>query len=156
MKPTLPPPVLSITALQKVIIEEFTHLEGDRESMLTYIIELGTRLAPMNPTHKNEHNLIQGCMAKVWLTYMITQDRLFFEGDSNTAITKGLISLLLRVFSGQRATDIVKANLFFLGKLNILGLVGAQRASGLAQMIKKIKLIAITKTIHTNVHESIS
>ena len=135
----------TISTVQEEIIKEFQSLEGDREGMLTYIMELGERLPAMNPKHKNEHNTIKGCMATVWLTYTKQDGRLFFEGDSNTAITKGLISLLLRVLSGQEVEAIIHANLYFVGKINMMQLIGSQRAGGFAQMVKQIKLIAISQ-----------
>ena len=134
-----------IRTIQEEIIEEFQTLEGDREGMLTYIMDLGDRLPPMNETYKNEHNTIKGCMAKVWLTYTRQGDRLFFEGDSNTAITKGLISLLLRVLSGQKQEDIIHANLYFVGKIGMTQLIGPQRSNGFANMVQAMKLIAIAQ-----------
>ena len=135
----------AIDTIQAEIIQEFQMLEGEREYVLTYIMELGEKLSPMATMHKNEHNIIQGCMSKVWLTYTKIDDRLFFEGDSNTAITKGLISLLLRVLSGQKIEDIIRANLYFVGQIGMMQLIGSQRSSGFANMLKAIKLIAIAQ-----------
>lgn len=137
----------SIDTIQKSIIEEFQTLEGDRERMLTYVMDLGEQLVPMNPLYKNEHNTIKGCMSKVWLSYTRQEDRLFFEGDSNTAITKGLISLLLRVLSGQKQEDIIHANLYFASNIGMAQLIGSQRSSGFANMIKTMKLAALTQKI---------
>jgi len=135
----------SIDAIQKSIIEEFQTLEGDRERMLTYIMDLGEQLVPMNPLYKNEHNTIKGCMSQVWLAYTRQEDRLFFEGDSNTAITKGLISLLLRILSGQKQEDIIHAHLYFASNIGMTQLIGPQRSSGFASMVKAMKLAAITQ-----------
>lgn len=135
----------TIGAIQEEIIEEFRTLAEDREGMLTYIMDLGDQLAPMKELYKNEHNIIKGCMSKVWLTYAMQDGRLFFEGDSNTAITKGLMSLLLRVLSGQKPEDIIHANLYFVGKIGMTQLLGSQRSSGFANMVKEMKLIAIAQ-----------
>lgn len=135
----------TIDTIQEEIIREFRTLEGEREHMLTYIMELGERLPTMDPAHKNAHNTIQGCMSKVWLTYIRQDDRLFFESDSNAAITKGLISLLLRVLSGQKIEDIIHANLHFVSQIGMMQLIGSQRSSGFANMVKAIKLIAIAQ-----------
>ncbi len=135
----------AISTIQEEIIEEFQTLKGDREGMLTYIMDLGEQLAPMNEFYKNEHNTIKGCMSKVWLTYTRQEERLFFEGDSNTAITKGLIKLLLRVLSGQKVEDIIHANLYFVAKIGMSQLIGPQRSSGFANMVKAIKFIAIAQ-----------
>lgn len=138
-------PIPTISAIQEAIIGEFKVLEGDREHMLTYIMELGEQLPPMRDIYKNEHNTIKGCMSKVWLTYTRQDDRLFFESDSNTVITKGLISLLLRVLSGQKIDDIIHENLYFVGQIGMTQLLGSQRSSGFASMVKTLKLIAITQ-----------
>ena len=135
----------TISTIQEEIITEFQALEGDREGKLPYIMELGEQLAPMDDVYKNEHNTVKGCLSKVWLTYTRQDDRLFFEADSNTAITKGLISLLLRVLSGQKIEDIIHANLYFVGKIGMMQLIGSQRSGGFASMVKEIKLIAITQ-----------
>ena len=135
----------TISTIQEEIIGEFKTLEEDRERMLTYIMDLGEQLTPMDTLYKNEHNTIKGCMSQVWLTYTRQKDRLFFEGDSNTAITKGLISLLFRVLSGQTAEDIIHANLYFVGKIGMTQLIGSQRSSGFANMVKEMKLIAIAQ-----------
>lgn len=133
----------TIHVIQAEIIEAFRSLAGDRESMLTYIMELGEQLAPMKAQDKNEHNVIKGCLSTVWLVYKRQADRLFFQGDSNTAITKGLLSLLLRVLSGQKIEDIIHANLYFVSEIGMTQLIGSQRSGGLASMVKKMKLIAI-------------
>ena len=138
-------PLPTIGAIQEEIIREFQTLEQNREHMLTYIMDLGERLAPMNALFKNEHHTIRGCISKVWLTYTRKEDLLFFEGDSNTAITKGLISLLLRVLSGQKIEDIIHANLYFVGKIGMTQLLGFQRSNGFANMVKEMKLIAIAQ-----------
>ena len=135
----------NINAVQEEIIQEFQTLKDDRGCMLTYIMELGEQLTPMNALYKNEHNTIKGCLSKVWLTYTRQDDRLFFEGDSNTAITKGLIGLLLRVFYGQKIDDIIHANLYFVGRIGMTQLIGFQRSSGFANMMKEMKLIAIAQ-----------
>lgn len=133
-------------AVQARIIEEFQTLAGNRENMLTYIMDLGEQLPPLHAQYKTEHNTIKGCLSTVWLTYTKQADRVFFEGDSNTAITKGLISLLFRILSGQKIPDIIHTNLYFVHELDLLQLIGSQRASGFANMVKEIKLIAIAQS----------
>ena len=133
----------SIDTIQDEIIAEFQTLEGDREALLTYLMELGERLTPMEDDAKTEHNTVKGCLSKVWLAYHQKNDRLFFQADSNTAITKGLMGLLLRVLSGQKIEDIVNANLYFVQRIGLIQLIGSQRSGGFASMVKTIKLIAI-------------
>lgn len=131
--------------IQEAIVKEFQTLEGDRESMLGYIMDLGERLPPMSEAEKVENNTVKGCLSTVWLTYTKKDDLLFFKADSNTAITRGLISLLLRVLSGQNIDAIINTNLFFVGDIGMFQLIGSQRASGFASMLKTIRLIAIAQ-----------
>lgn len=133
----------SISAIQDDIISEFQSLGDNREEMVTYIMELGAKLPPMEASAKTDHNIVKGCLSKVWLTYQRKDDRLFFQADSNTAITKGLMSLAVRVLSGQKIDDIVHANLYFVQRIGLTQLIGSQRSGGFASMIKAIKLIAI-------------
>ena len=130
--------------IQEAIVKEFQMLEGDRESMLGYIMDLGERLPPMSEAEKVENNTVKGCLSTVWLTYTKKDDLLFFKADSNTAITRGLISLLLRVLSGQNIDAIINTNLSFVGDIGMFQLIGSQRAGGFASMLKTIRLIAIT------------
>ena len=131
--------------IQEAIVKEFQTLEGDRESMLGYIMDLGERLPPMSEAEKVENNTVKGCLSTVWLTYTKRDDLLFFKADSNTAITRGLISLLLRVLSGQNIDAIINTNLSFVGDIGMFQLIGSQRAGGFASMLKTIRLIAIAQ-----------
>ncbi|MGI2299571.1 SufE family protein [Candidatus Cardinium hertigii] len=128
---------------QDQIIDAFSTFSGDRVAMLDYLIDLGDTLAPMDPLYKTDHYLVQGCMSKVWVADTLIAERLFFQADSNTAITKGLISLLLKVLSGQFLQDIIEADLYFIEAIGINALIGFQRASGLAHMIKTVKIRAL-------------
>ena len=130
---------------QKEIIDAFNSLSNDRVAMLDYLIDLGERLAPMDPLYKTDHYLVQGCMSKVWLADTFTEERLFFQADSNTAITKGIISLLLKILAGQSLEAIVSAQLYFIDAMDIRSLIGFQRASGLAHMIKALKIRALSR-----------
>lgn len=133
----------TISSIQDDIIAEFRSLGDNREEMVTYIMDLGAKLPSMEATAKTEHNTVKGCLSKVWLTYQRKDDRLFFQADSNTAITKGLISLAIRILSGQKIDDIINANLYFVQDIGLTQLIGSQRSGGFASMVKAIKLIAI-------------
>jgi cysteine desulfuration protein SufE len=104
----------SITEIQDEIIAEFYLLDGDMEMTVFYIMELGQKLPDMPETEKTEDNIVKGCQSKVWLTASMENDKVFFQADSNTAITKGLVSLLIRIFNGQSADTILNANLYFM------------------------------------------
>ncbi len=134
---------MNIEQVQEEIIEEFSVLEGDRESTVFYIMELGQRLPPMPEAEKNDGNTIKGCMSKVWLTTKMDGSRLFFTADSNTEITKGLISLLVRVLSGRAPEEIAQADLFFIDRIGMKHIIGSQRSNGFASMIKQMKLYAL-------------
>lgn len=133
----------TIEDIQNEIVDEFSMLEGDRESMIFYIMELGQNLSPLEEEHKVEENIIKGCQSKVWLVAEPKGDKIVFKADSNTEITKGLISLLIRVLSGQKFDDIMDADLFFIEKIGMGNIIGSQRSNGLVAMIKQMKLYAL-------------
>ncbi len=133
----------SITEVQNDIINEFSILGNDRESTIFYIMELGKKLKPLPEESKTESNLIKGCQSKVWLTADLKGDTIIFNADSNTEITKGLISLLIRILSGKKIDEVLNAELFFLEKIGMHNIIGSQRSNGLLSMIKQIKLYAL-------------
>jgi cysteine desulfuration protein SufE len=133
----------AIDTIQQEIVDEFAILGDDRESTIFYIMELGGQLPAMDEAQKTEENIIKGCQSKVWLTATLQGERVYFIADSNTEITKGLISLLMRVLSGQKADDIVNAQLSFIEEIGMGKIIGSQRSNGLAAMIKQMKLYAL-------------
>jgi cysteine desulfuration protein SufE len=142
---------MPINEIQDQIIEEFEILSEDRESTIFYIMELGQNLPEMDEKDKTELNLIKGCMSKVWLTSNTRDGKVYFAADSNTEITKGLISLLIRVFSDQPSDAIVDADLYFIKKIGMNQVIGSQRSNGFASMIKQMKLFALTFNKLSNV-----
>lgn len=134
---------MTIDATQDEIINEFSLLDGDMEMTVFYIMELGQKLPVMSEAVKTEDNIVKGCQSKVWLTAKMENDALQFTADSNTAITKGLVSLLIRIFSGQRPGDILDADLYFMKKIGMERFIGTQRSNGFAAMIKQMKLYAL-------------
>ena len=133
----------SINQIQEEIIEEFSILGDDMESTVFYIMELGNKLESLEDKYKVDSNLIKGCQSKVWLKADAIDHKLILKADSNTEITKGLISLLIRTLSGQNLDDIIQANLYFIDKIGMHKVIGSQRSNGLAAMIKQIKLYAL-------------
>ncbi len=133
----------TIEEIQNEIIEEFSFLGDDRESTIFYIMELGQKLPELDEKYKVEENIIKGCQSKVWLTADLDGSRIIYKADSNTEITKGLISLLIRVLSGQTIDDILNANLDFIQKIGMGQIIGSQRSNGLVAMIKQMKLYAL-------------
>jgi cysteine desulfuration protein SufE len=135
----------SIQDTQDEIIEEFNLLDGDQEMTNFYIMELGQKLPQMSEDLKTDDNIIKGCQSKVWVVPSVDNDSLHFTADSNSAITKGLVSLLIRVFDHQKAEDILNADLYFIDKIGMNRFIGTQRSNGFAAMIKQMKLFALVQ-----------
>lgn len=133
----------SIQDIQEEIISEFEILGDDKESTIFYIMELGAGLLNFPEAEKTEENIIKGCQSKVWLIAHEEDGKVIFDADSNTDITKGLISLLIRVLSGRRPKEIMNADLYFIDKIGMGNIIGSQRSNGLASMIKQMKFYAL-------------
>jgi len=134
---------MTIQETQDEIINDFSLLDGDMEMTVFYIMELGQKLPAMPEADKTEENVVKGCQSKVWLTAKMQDDKLYFTADSNTAITKGLVSLLIRIFNEQTPDAILHADLFFMHKIGMERFIGTQRSNGFAAMIKQMKLYAL-------------
>lgn len=134
---------MSVNEIQDEIISEFSLLDGDMEMTVFYIMELGQKLPVMKEESKTEDNVVKGCQSKVWLTARLENNNIYFDADSNTAITKGLVSLLLRIFNGQSPEAILNADLYFMNKIGMERFIGTQRSNGFAAMIKQMKLYAL-------------
>ena len=134
---------MTINEIQDEIISEFSLLDGDMEMTVFYIMELGQKLPPMPEQDKTEQNIVKGCQSKVWLTAMHENEKISFSADSNTAITKGLVSLLTRIFNNQTPDAILAADLYFMHKIGMDRFIGTQRSNGFAAMIKQMKLYAL-------------
>lgn len=134
---------MDINDIQEEIISEFSLLDSDMEMTVFYIMELGQKLPVMDDALKTEENVVKGCQSKVWLTANLDDDKIYFSADSNTAITKGLVSLLIRIFNGQSPEAILNTNLHFMQKIGMERFIGTQRSNGFAAMIKQMKLYAL-------------
>ena len=135
--------MLSINKIQDEIINDFSLLDGDAEMTVLYIMELGQKLPVMHEEEKTEENVVKGCQSKVWLTAKMEDDKIYFMADSNTAITKGLVSLLIRIFNGHSPQDILDADLYFMNRIGMERFIGTQRSNGFAAMIRQMKLYAL-------------
>lgn len=134
---------MSINEIQDEIINEFSLLDGDMEMTVFYIMELGQKLPEMPEPEKTEENIVKGCQSKVWLTAKLENDKINFTADSNTAITKGLVSLLIRIYNGQSPDNILNSDLYFMNRIGMERFIGTQRSNGFAAMIKQMKLYAL-------------
>lgn len=133
----------SIAVSQNQIIEEFSMLDGDMEMTINYIMELGEQLPPMDDSLKTDDTIVKGCQSKVWLMAELQDGNVVYQADSNTAITKGLVSLLSRVLSGQPAQSILNADITFPQAIGMNRFIGTQRSNGFAAMIKQMKIYAL-------------
>lgn len=123
------------------ILAEF-ELFDDWADRYRYLIELGEKLPPLAEEHKTEANRVKGCVSQVWLIARREGSRIFFEADSDSAITRGLIALLVRLFSGAESAEVAEAKLSFVEKLGFAKHLSISRANGFAAMIQKIKALA--------------
>jgi cysteine desulfuration protein SufE len=133
----------SIDQVQEEIIAEFSMLDGNLELTLDYLMELGQRLETLEAEAHNDENLVKGCQSKVWLTATLSDDNVEFKADSNTAITKGLVSLLIRIFTRQTPQAILDAEIFFPSRIGMERFIGTQRSNGFSSMIQQIKRYAL-------------
>jgi cysteine desulfuration protein SufE len=133
----------SIAEIQNEIVDEFNMLDGDMEMTIGYIMELGEQLPDMDIALKTEDNIVKGCQSKVWLNAFQKGDTIQFEADSNTAITKGLVSLLVRILSGRTPQEVVDSDLFFINKIGLNRFIGTQRSNGLGAMMKQMKIYGL-------------
>lgn len=133
----------SIKEIQEEIVSEFEILGDDKESTIFYIMELGGNLEAFPEEERKEENIIKGCQSKVWLIADEVEGKVHYQADSNTDITKGLISLLIRVLNDRSPEEILKADLNFIEQIGMGSIIGSQRSNGLASMIKQMKLYAL-------------
>ena len=131
-----------INAVQKEIVEEFS-LFDDWMQRYEYMIELGKSLPLIDPEYKTEENIIKGCQSKVWIHADLEGDKLVFTADSDAIITKGIIAILIRVFSNQHPDAILGADTSFIDKIGLKEHLSPTRANGLVSMIKQLKMYAI-------------
>ncbi len=139
-----------IVDIQNEIIEEFSLLDNDMEMMISYVMELGDQLPAMPVSLQTEGNIVKGCQSKVWLSADMNEGKLLFNADSNTAVTKGLVSILVRVLSGRTPQEIVDADLFFIDKIGMNRFIGTQRSNGFGSMIKQMKIYGLAFSAKTD------
>lgn len=133
---------MTINEIQDEIIEEFSIFDNRNDSY-NYIIELGKNLPPYPEQFRTDDRLIKGCQSKVWVHPYIQDGKVLFHGDSDSTLVKGLVSLVVRVLSNQRAEDIVKADLYFIDKIGLRQMLSMNRSNGFASLVKQVKLYAL-------------
>ena len=133
----------SIKEIQEDIIDEFSMFE-DWEERYQYMIDLGKTLPLIDEQYKTDDHIIKGCQSKVWVHAQMDEDKVAFTADSDAIITKGIIAILIRVFSNQHPKDIIEADTDFIDKIGLKEQLSATRANGLLSMIKKSSLVSLS------------
>ena len=132
----------SIQEEQDTIVKEF-EIFDDWLDRYEYLIELSKDLEPLDPKYKVNEYLINGCQSRVWLTAEMQDDVVVYRAETDAIITKGIISLLIRVLSGQKPEDIVQADLNFIDKIGLRQNLSPIRSNGLLSMVKQMKMYAL-------------
>ena len=140
---------MTIKEIQEEIIDEFSMFD-DWMERYEYIIELGKSLPMIDAQYKLDENLIKGCQSKVWLYSELENDTIKYTADSDAILTKGIVALLLRVFSNQKPAAILNAETHFIDEIGLKEHLSPTRANGLVSMIKQIKMYAIAQQVKLN------
>jgi cysteine desulfuration protein SufE len=133
---------MTINELQEQIIEEFAQF-GDWMERYEYLIEMGRELPPFDETHRRPDFLIEGCQSKVWLYPSFNDGVITFEADSDALITRGIVALLVKVFSGRTPDEILGTDLWFIDRIGLKENLSPTRSNGLLAMIKQMRLYAL-------------
>ena len=140
---------MNIQEKQDRIIREF-ELLGDWQERYKHIIKLGQKLEPLEDIYKTEDNLVRGCQSQVWLTTNLEDDKIIFQADSDAAITKGLVALMVRLYSGETPETILNTKPEFIEKIGMQEHLSPTRSNGLASMIKQMKIYAMAYNAKLN------
>lgn len=140
---------MEIKKIQEEIVDEFSMFD-DWMQRYEHMIELGKSLPLIDPKYKIDENLIKGCQSKVWVHAELDGDKLVFTADSDAIITKGIVALLIRVFSNQHPKDILEADTLFIDEIGLKEHLSPTRANGLVSMIKAMKMYAIAYQTQLN------
>ena len=133
---------MTINEKQDEIIEDFA-LFDDWMQKYEYIIQLGKELPLIDDQYKTDDNLIRGCQSRVWLHADYKVGKLFFTGDSDALITKGLVSMVVQVLSGHAPREIAEAEIYFIDAIGLRSHLSPTRSNGLLSMLKQMKMYAI-------------
>ena len=133
---------MTINELQDNVIEEFSVFD-DWMDKYALLIDLGNSLKPLDEKYKTENNLIEGCQSRVWLQADYKDGKVFFQGESDAVIVKGLVSLLINVLSGHTPDEILNSELYFIEKIGLKEHLSPTRSNGLLSMVKQMRLYAM-------------
>jgi len=136
----------TIHEIEQEIVEEFS-LFDSWEEKYEYIIDLGKKLPPLEEEHKIDENKVRGCQSTVWLVAEYRDGNVFYKAESDAVIVKGLISMLIRVLSGQSPEQIIQARLNFIQEIGMTTHLAQTRSNGLLSMVKQMKSFALAYKI---------
>lgn len=133
---------MDIQEKQNRIIREFNLLE-DWQERYKYIIKLGQKLQPLDPKHRIDENLVRGCQSQVWLIADLDDGKIIYQADSDAAITKGLVALMVRFYTGEEPDTIINTSPDFIKKIGMQEHLSPTRSNGLVSMVKQMKIYAM-------------
>ena len=133
---------MTIKEKQQQIIDDFAFLD-DWEQKYEYIIDLGKELKGLPEDKKTDDNLIRGCQSKVWIDACFREGKLFFDADSDGILPKGIVSMLVSIYSGHSTEEIIGSDFDFIGKIGLQEFLSPSRANGLMAMTRQIKFYAV-------------
>jgi cysteine desulfuration protein SufE len=140
----------TIEEIEKEIVEEFS-LFDSWDDKYEYIIDLGKKLPPLDQKYRVDENKVRGCQSTVWLAAEFSNGKVFYKADSDAVIVKGLISMLIRVLSGQTPDEIVAAKLAFINEIGMTNHLAQTRSNGLLAMVKQMKNYALAFKIKDSI-----
>lgn len=138
---------MTINQIQDELIEDFAFYTDWMEKY-EYIIQLGKEVPLIDEQYKTDEYIIKGCQSKVWLYPEMKDGKVYFTADSDAIITKGLVSLMVKVLSGHTPKEIVEAELYFVDQIGLKEHLSPTRANGLLSMIKQMKLYALALQVN--------
>lgn len=133
---------MTLNEVQDAIVEDFS-ISNDWMDRYQQLIELGKELPPIDEKKRTDQYLINGCQSKVWLDAELHDGRIFFSADSDAIITKGIVSLLIKVLSGRTPEEIINADLYFIDKIGLRENLSPTRSNGLVAMVKQMRMYAL-------------
>ena len=133
---------MTVSEVQDKIIEEFSMFD-DWMDKYNLLIEMGKDVPPIDPRYKVKDYLIEGCQSKVWLYPEFDGEKITFTADSDAIITKGIVSLLIKVFSGRTPAEIISTELYFIDRIGLRQNLSPTRSNGLLSMVRQMKLYAM-------------
>jgi cysteine desulfuration protein SufE len=139
---------MELDKIQNSIVDEFS-VYDDWMDKYNFLIELGKDLPVIDPHYKTKNFLIEGCQSKVWLHPEFDGNVITFTADSDAIITRGIVSLLIKVLSGRTPKEIIDSNLFFIDKIGLRQNLSPTRSNGLLSMVKQMKLYAMAYDLKT-------